>query len=157
MLGVHRRMQPKAIGQTIHEFLRCPQDEDAPVKQHLAALNGISSRFEYKRRKHVFDISLEPLRDSNGSILGCIGVALDITEAQETEEEIRHQATHDGLTRARQTIANSMAAWKKRSSAQSAAITLLVLLLLDLDDLKGIKRPAGPSGQATAPCGVWPA
>jgi PAS domain S-box-containing protein len=71
-LGLHRRMQTKAIGQTIHEFLRCPRDEEAPVKQHLAALRGVSSRFEYKRRNHVFDISIEPLRDSDGTILGCI-------------------------------------------------------------------------------------
>jgi diguanylate cyclase (GGDEF)-like protein/PAS domain S-box-containing protein len=142
MLGLRRRMQPKVIGQTIHEFLRCPQDEEAPVKQHLAALNGISSRFEYKRRKHVFDISLEPLRDSNGSILGCIGVALDITERKKTEEEILHQATHDGLTglvNYREFYGNL----EKEVLRAERSRHSFGLLLLDLDDLKSINDRLG--------------
>lgn len=141
-LGLHRRMQPKAIGQTIHEFLRCPQDEEAPVKQHLAALQGVSSRFEYKRRNHVFDISLEPLRDSDGAILGCIGVALDITERKKTEEEIRHQATHDGLTGLvnYREFYDSLEKEVRRAERSHHSFGLL---LLDLDDLKGINDRLG--------------
>jgi diguanylate cyclase (GGDEF)-like protein/PAS domain S-box-containing protein len=142
MLGLHRRMQPKVIGQTIHEFLRCPQDEEAPVKQHLAALNGIASRFEYKRRKHVFDISLEPLRDSNGSILGCIGVALDITERKKTEEEIRYRATHDGLT-GLVNYREFYSSLEKEVLRAERSRHSFGLLLLDLDDLKGINDRLG--------------
>ena len=142
MLGVHRRMQPKAIGQTIHEFLRCPRDEEAPVKQHLAALHGVSSRFEYKRRNHVFDISLEPLRDSDGTILGCIGVALDITERKKTEEEIRHQATHDGLT-GLVNYREFYGSLEKEVLRAERSHHSFGLLLLDLDDLKGINDRLG--------------
>ena len=38
------------------------------------------------------------MRNAGGEVIGCIGVALDITERKKTEEEIRYQATHDGLT-----------------------------------------------------------
>jgi diguanylate cyclase (GGDEF)-like protein/PAS domain S-box-containing protein len=141
-LGLHRRMRAKVVGQTIHEFLRCPQEEEAPVKQHLAALGGISSRFEYRRRNHVFDISLEPLRNSDGAILGCIGVALDITERKKTEEEIRHQATHDGLTG----LANYREFYcslEKEVRRAERSRHSFGLLLLDLDDLKGINDRLG--------------
>jgi PAS domain S-box-containing protein len=85
-------------GQTIHEYLGCPRDQETPVKQHLDALSGVASRFEYRRRKRVFDMSIEPMRNTSGAVIGCIGVALDITDRKKTEEEIRFQATHDGLT-----------------------------------------------------------
>lgn len=90
------------MGQTVHEYLRCTRDQETPIKQHLDALGGVSSRFEYRLRKRVFEISLEPLRNSLGITVGCIGMALDITERKKTEEQIRFQATHDGLT----TLAN---------------------------------------------------
>ncbi|HKM82075.1 MAG TPA: diguanylate cyclase [Candidatus Acidoferrum sp.] len=112
------------------------------MKQHLAALNGISSRFEYKRRKHVFDISLEPLRDSNGSILGCIGMALDITERKKTEEEIRHQATHDGLT-GLVNYREFYGSLEKEVCRAERSHHPFGLLLLDLDDLKGINDRLG--------------
>ncbi len=94
-LRAFRRNSP---GQTVYEYLRCTRDQETPVKQHLDALGGVSSRFEYRLRKRVFEISLEPLRNSSGAIIGCIGVALDITDRKRSEEEIRFQATHDGLT-----------------------------------------------------------
>ena len=141
-LGLYRRMQTKAIGQTIHEFLRCPRDEEAPVKQHLAALRGVSSRFEYRRRNHVFDISLEPLRNSDGTVLGCIGVALDITERKKTEEEIRHQATHDGLT-GLVNYREFYGSLEKEVLRAARSQHSFGLLLLDLDDLKGINDRLG--------------
>jgi diguanylate cyclase (GGDEF)-like protein/PAS domain S-box-containing protein len=141
-LGLYRRMQTKAIGQTIHEFLRCPRNEEAPVKQHLAALRGVSSRFEYRRRNHVFDISLEPLRNSDGTVLGCIGVALDITERKKTEEEIRHQATHDGLT-GLVNYREFYGSLEKEVLRAARSQHSFGLLLLDLDDLKGINDRLG--------------
>ncbi len=57
-------------GQSVHEYLRCRQDDETPVKQHLEALRGISSRFEYRWRKRVFDISLEPMRNVGGEVIG---------------------------------------------------------------------------------------
>lgn len=141
-LRLQRSAAAKPIGKGIHEYLRCQQNEDTLVKQHLDALLGISSRFEFKRRNRVFDISIEPLRDSGGAIIGCIGVALDITERKKTEEEIRYQATHDGLTG----LANYrdfLERLEREVLRASRSQRSFGLLLLDLDDLKGINDRLG--------------
>jgi PAS domain S-box-containing protein len=75
-----RVFRGKPLEQTVYEYFCCRESEETPVKQHLGALRGVSARFEYQWRKRVFDISLEPLRNAEGAIIGCIGVALDITE-----------------------------------------------------------------------------
>jgi len=41
--------------------------------------------------------SAEPLR-SEGETIGCLGVALDITDRKRSEQQVLYQATHDALT-----------------------------------------------------------
>ncbi len=138
-LRVFRNNSP---GQTVHEYMRCKEDQETPIKQHMDALRGVSSRFEYRWRKHVFDISLEPMRNAGGEVIGCIGVALDITERKKTEEEIRYQATHDGLTG----LANyreflmRLEDEVRRAGRNGRSFGLL---LLDLDGLKLINDRLG--------------
>jgi len=132
----------KSTGQTLNEFFRCPPGETAPVQHHLDALQGNSSRFEYKRRNHIYDISLEPHRNEAGVIIGCLGVAVDITERKKTEEEIRYRANHDGLTglvNYREFIDNLQ---REIQRAQRSPHSF-GLLLLDMNGLKGINDRLG--------------
>ena len=137
-----RAFRNSTPGMTVHEFLRCPRDEESPVKRHLDALSGISSRFEYRRRKRVFEISLEPMRNSVGTVIGCIGVALDITDRKRTEEEIRFQATHDGLTGLAnyREFVDHLEVEVRRAGRSGHPFGLL---LLDLDGLKIINDRYG--------------
>ena len=137
-----RAFRGNSPGQTVHEYLRCPRGQEAPVKQHLDALNGVSSRFEYRRGKRVFEISIQPMRNSLDTVVGCIGMALDITERKRTEEEIRFQATHDGLT--------GLANYREFVSHLEDEVLRVSrsgrpfgLLLLDLDGLKIINDRYG--------------
>jgi diguanylate cyclase (GGDEF)-like protein/PAS domain S-box-containing protein len=129
-------------GKTVHETLRCKQDQETPVRQHLAALRGISSRFEYRRRKRIFDMSLEPMRNPRGEIIGCIGVALDITERKKTEQEIRYQASHDGLTGLSnyREFVDRLETEVRRAARSGRSFALL---LLDMDGLKDINDRLG--------------
>src|SRR5258708_16137892 len=73
------------VGQTIFQYLRCQEDGDPPVKQHFSALRGVSSRLEYASRNRIYDLAIGPYRDPQGVIIGCIGMALDITERSKNE------------------------------------------------------------------------
>jgi diguanylate cyclase (GGDEF)-like protein/PAS domain S-box-containing protein len=131
-----------AKGQSVQDYLGRSLPHETPAKQHFDALQGISSRFEYRKRKHVFDISLEPMRNTDGEIIGCIGVALDITERKKTEEEIRYQATHDGLTGLSnyREFVDRLEDEVRRTDRSGRSFGLL---LLDLDGLKLINDRLG--------------
>ncbi len=75
-------------GRTVDEMF--PGEGDAsPAAMHRLALLGRSPHFEWVWRNRWFDVRLEAMRGKDGSIHGVIGVALDITERQRAEEELR--------------------------------------------------------------------
>jgi predicted signal transduction protein with EAL and GGDEF domain len=130
------------VGRSICEYLGSADRHATPIAEHYDALQGTASHFEYKRKNRFLDIHLGSLRSASGEIIGCIGVGLDITERKKTEDEIRHQATHDALTG----LANygefvtTLEREVRRASRSHHPFTVL---LLDLDDLKKINDRFG--------------
>lgn len=129
-------------GLTVYEYLSCVTPEATPIARHLSALQGVSSRFEHQHNGRVLDVSLGPLRDVKGQIVGCIGVGIDITERKKAEEHMRYLATHDPLTGLAnyRHLVDSLDAEFKRSQRTGRPFALL---LMDLDDLKRINDALG--------------
>jgi len=79
-------LQPdQAVGQSIFEYFGTDDDEFPAIAAHRAALEGESLAFEMEWGGQSFHSLVEPLREDNGSIVGTVGVALDVTEVRESE------------------------------------------------------------------------
>ncbi len=61
----------------------------SPVDAHKRALRGLSAGYDMRIGEREFEVRVDPLRDEDGHIVGCIGLALDITERKQAEEQIR--------------------------------------------------------------------
>ena len=131
-----------SVGQTLYEYLKCQDPHAAPIAQHAEALRGIPSYFEYRRGSRHFAVHLSPLRAASGKITGCVGAGIDITDRKKSEEQIRHQATHDALTG----LANyrEFVDTLEREVRRAERIKhSFAIMLLDLDNLKAINDKYG--------------
>ncbi len=88
----------EVIGMSLEEFF----DNDDPLFEPLAfqrrALEGHSASFGLPWRSRLYQAHVEPLRSPLGEIVGCIGIALDVTARQRAEdalfqEKVRADAT----------------------------------------------------------------
>ena len=137
--GIH---SGELVGRCLHEFLRCQDAHAAPISQHVEALHGVCSQFEFSRIGRHFEIHVAPLRDAAGEISGCIAVGIDITARKQSEEQMRYQATHDALT--------GLANYREFSDTLDREVRRAErsrhnfgVLLLDLDDLKRVNDRFG--------------
>jgi diguanylate cyclase (GGDEF)-like protein/PAS domain S-box-containing protein len=130
------------VGRTVYDLLQCHEPTAIPITHHYNALRGVSSRFECWRGDHALEIQLAPLRSPENRIIGCLGIASDITERKKTEENMRFQATHDHLTG----LANYgvfMETLERETRRADRSHRPFTVLLLDLDDLKQVNDRLG--------------
>lgn len=78
------------IGKPLIDLLGTDQN-DISYNYHFKTLNGESCNFEYEFHGFLFQIFLEPLRDSTKTIIGCIGMAISIDDRKQAEEELRER------------------------------------------------------------------
>lgn len=78
------------IGRTLHELLGGDGlGVSPPVAAHLQALCGDAASYDLVIANGVFEARVEPLRDENDRIIGCVGLALDFSERLRAEETLR--------------------------------------------------------------------
>lgn len=82
-------LQPnQVVGMTLQEYFQSTKPEFLPIAAHLRALRGESVAYEIHWQARTFNCQVEPLRDAAGSLIGTIGIALDITERKHAEEQV---------------------------------------------------------------------
>jgi len=74
------------IGTTVPEYFPL-EPTSMPFANHLRALRGDPGSYVATFKERTLRAYVEPMRDPNGVITGCIGIALDITEQKELEEQ----------------------------------------------------------------------
>ncbi|HEY4395498.1 MAG TPA: PAS domain S-box protein [Polyangia bacterium] len=67
------------VGTTVQDFLGTRDPTEPGIAHHLAALAGDAQSFEYRYRDRWYAVFIDPMRGSDGGVVGCVGAAFDVT------------------------------------------------------------------------------
>ena len=70
------------LGQEIASVLKGAPNFEQAMDAHFGALVGISGGYTLRVAHRDFDVYLEPFRNEAGEIVGCLGLAIDVTERE---------------------------------------------------------------------------
>lgn len=79
----------QVVGKTPAAFLQSDDPQAPFVVAHQRALRGETAVYEDTWGGYTFQGTLRPLRDAAGQIVGCVGIAQDISEGKQSEEALR--------------------------------------------------------------------
>lgn len=77
----------QTVGMTLFDYFQTSDQDFPPITAHDKALKGESVNYEYTWQDCVYQSYLEPLLDTEGNIIGCIGISFDITSHKEAEAQ----------------------------------------------------------------------
>jgi PAS domain S-box-containing protein len=83
------RQPDQLVGMSLHDYPQTDKSARAATSAHCRALQGERVTQDMEWAGRTFQACIEPLRDAEGTITGCIGVALDITQRVQAEEALR--------------------------------------------------------------------
>ena len=93
-------------GMSLFAYFKTTDPELQPIAAHRRALEGESNSYEIQWQGRAFQAHVEPLRDADGAIRGVLGVAFDVTERRESQQDLQRSvallnatidATADGI------------------------------------------------------------
>ncbi len=85
-------------GTTLFDYYGTHDLEALPIRAHRLALAGESVSFEQNWEGRMLQTRVEPLRGEGGEILGCIGIAVDVTERRHAQEALYREKERAQVT-----------------------------------------------------------
>ena len=79
----------EVVGTTLYELFQTEDEDFAPIAAHRRVLAGQSATYEQSWKGRTYETCIEPLADEQGRVVGCIGVAHDVTDRKRAEAELR--------------------------------------------------------------------
>lgn len=81
--------EAQVVGMSLFDYFQTDDPEFMPIAAHRRALNEESVTYELEWIGRTFQSYVEPLRSQDGTVIGCIGIALDITGHKKAEEALK--------------------------------------------------------------------
>ena len=78
----------EVVGTSVQDFLGTRDPADPGIAHHLAALAGEGQSFEYRFRDRCYAVRIEPMAGAEGTVVGCVGAAFDVTERRAAEARL---------------------------------------------------------------------
>jgi PAS domain S-box-containing protein len=73
------------VGTTLYEFHGTRDPESPPIKAHLRALQGESTKYENDWKGRIYEAYAEPFRDERNVVIGAVGMAIDVTSREQAQ------------------------------------------------------------------------
>jgi diguanylate cyclase (GGDEF)-like protein len=130
------------IGMTLNDYFGSGNTAVLYIPEYHQVLRGAPLGFDAHHNGRVFAVKVRPLLDEQSTVIGTVGVALDVTDQKASEESLKYLATHDSLTDLAnyRALLSSFDAELQRSDRTGRPFTAL---LLDVDGLKNINDRHG--------------
>jgi PAS domain S-box-containing protein len=79
----------EALGKTVFQYFGTEDPNFPAIAAHNKALAGATLSFELEWQKRSFECYVQPLRGTEGDLIGVIGVALDVTDRKHLTDQLR--------------------------------------------------------------------
>jgi PAS domain S-box-containing protein len=76
-------------GSTLYDLFETRDEQHPAIAAHLRALRGESATYERQIGDRFLEGRVEPLRDDQGRVIGCVGTAMDVSTWRWAESQVR--------------------------------------------------------------------